>query len=322
MNFTDFRLKARHFFRRNKRIITVVLIIWAIIFLVNFILKNTPEKYEPSTTFEMHTSVMDSNSSTPSNVRNEVELKISEYVAACNDGNYQKAFDMLSDDCKTYAYDNNIEKFMSYVITKMPLPRKYAIQDYSNMKLGKQNVYIYMVKYFDDFLATGLTNQNYAFTEDKYTFYRSENGLEMNVGDYIFHQDVKRVSENDYLKIDVIDRTVNYSIETYTIKLTNTSQYTIVVADGQENDELVLQLPNEVRTRSELYDIVLEPGESKEIQTVFKKFVDDGDTSQAIVLTSIRVMEKYSGTEDVEPEVIQDEINNAVAKFSMSVNLN
>ena len=25
MNFTDFRLKARHFFRRNKRIITVVL---------------------------------------------------------------------------------------------------------------------------------------------------------------------------------------------------------------------------------------------------------------------------------------------------------
>ena len=321
MNFTEFRLKARHFFRRNRRIIFIIFLIWLCIFLVNYILKNSPEKYTPSTTYEKHTSVMDTDSSVPSNIKSGIETRIEDFVEACNDGNYQKAFDMLSDDCKEFAFGNNIETFMGHVLTKMPTPKKYAIQDYSNIKIGNKKVYIYNVKFFDDFLATGLTNQDYLYTEDKFMFYQGNDGLEMNIGDYMYHGEVKRISENEYMKLDIEERTVNYSIETYKIKLTNKSPYTIVVADGQETDEVILQLPNEYRIRSETYDIVLEPGESTELDMVFKKFVDDGDTSQAITLTSVRVMEKYSGTENIDESVIQDEINNAISKFSMSVSL-
>ena len=51
------------------------------------------------------------------------EDKVKEYVGYCNEGNYQKAFDMLSDDCKEYSFDNNIQYFMDHVYTKMPEPR-------------------------------------------------------------------------------------------------------------------------------------------------------------------------------------------------------
>ena len=142
----------------------------------------------------------------------------------------------------------------------------------------------------------------------------------MNAGNYLYTTDIKNISENEYLKIDVINKIVNYSIEKYEVKFTNRSQYTIVVSDGQENDEIVLSLPHELRKRSSLDNIVLDPGEEMTITFVFPKFADDGDESQAMVFSAIRVMEKYSGTE-VDEAIIQSEIDNAISKFSMQVSV-
>ena len=80
-------------------------------------------------------------------------------------------------------------------------------------------------------------------------------------------------------------------------------------------------LPQETRNRMEVTDIVLEPNETEAVTFTFQKFVDDGDESNSMLFSSIRVMEKYSGTEDVEEAVIQSEIDNAIAKFSMEVSV-
>ncbi len=321
MNFTDFRLKVRHFFRRNKRLIIIILIIWAIIFFINMILKNMPRELVPETTYEAHTSIMDSGSSTPESLKQPIEDLIAEYVGYCNEGNYQKAFNMLSADCRKYEFQDKVENFMTHVLSKMPIPKKYSIQSYSNVKYGGKKLYIYEIKYTDDLLATGLTNSTYQFTSENITFYQGDDGLEMNVGNYIYHTDIKSIAENEYLKIDVIDKVVNYSIETYEVKFTNRSNYTVVVSDQQENDEVILRLPNEVRSASQIQNIVLKPQEDITLKFVFPKFVDDGDESQALTFSSIRVMEKYSGVEDVDEATIQSEIDNAISKFSMEVNV-
>lgn len=321
MNLGDLRIRIRHFLKKNGKVIAIVFLIWLSIFLLNYLLKHSPEKYEPSTTYTMHTAVINTDSSVSKEIATSIEKLIEEYVGYCNEGNYQKAFNMLSEDCREHEYNNDVTAFMRHVLTKMPMPRRYAIQDYSNITVGGNIVYIYEVKFSEDFLATGLTDSQYLYTTDKFAFYYDENGLEMNVGNYIFHEEPKRISENEYLKIDVTDRYVNYSIETYTVKVTNKSDYTIVISDGAELDEVILKLPNEYRTRSEVGSIVLAPKESREINMTFKKFVDDGDNPSALTFALVRIMEKYSGIEDVDEEVIQSEIDNAVSKFSMSVNL-
>lgn len=319
MNFTEIRLRIRHFFRKNKRLIFVIVIIWAIIFCVNLLLKNRKVELAPTTTYKPHVSVLDSSSSTPKAMQTPIEDMIKEYVDACNDGNYQKAFDMLSDDCKKYAFDNDVEKFMVHVLIKMPMPKKYSIQDYSSTKIDNQNMYIYEVKYIDDYLATGLTNSTYAYTSEKFVFYNGDDGLTMNVGDYIYHSDIKSLSENDSLKIDVVDKTVQYEIEKYRIRFLNRTDKTAVVSDGVENDEINLVLQTgERRNRQETNNIVLKPFEEKELEMTFPKFSDDGDISQSLQFNQIRVMEQYSGTEDVDEATIQDEINNA-DKFAMEV---
>lgn len=320
MNYTSFRLKFRHFIRRNKKIIFIVVMAWLIIFGINQYLKNRTIEPVPTYTYDEHASVMDSTTSTPKSMQEPIEDLIDEYIGYCNEGNYQKAFNMLSEDCREYSYDNSVEKFMRHVLVKMPTPKKYSIQDYSNTKYNGNKIYIYEIKYTDDLLATGLTNSTYSFTSEKLTFYKDDDGnMQMSSGDYIYHTDIKSISENEYFKIDVIDKVVNYSIETYQIKLTNRSNYTVVVSDGEESNEVVLVLPNETRTRSEITDIVLAPQESITIDFTFPKFIDDGDVSQSILFSSIRVMEKYSGTEDVDEATIQSEIDNAISKFSMEV---
>ena len=321
MRFTEVRLKIRHFFRKYKKIIIIGLIVWAIIFLINQIILGLPVDKTPETTYEPHTAVI-TGASTPSNVRVSIETMIDEYVTALNQSNFSKAFNMLSEDCRRYGFDNDIKRFMDHVYTKMPTIKEYSIQNYSNITYGKKNMYIYEVRYFDDILATGLTNSEYGYTQENITFYQGEDGIEMNVGDYIYHTDIKSVAENEYLKVDVIDKVVNYSIEAYEVKFTNRSNYTIVIADGQENDEILLGLSNETRKRAELNDIVLEPNESLTTTFTFPKFVDDNDPSQKLILSSVRVMEKYSGTYWLSEEEIQSEIDNAISKFSIEVAIN
>lgn len=320
MNFTELRLRFRNWVRKYRKVIFVVFVIWGLVFLINLYMRNRKIEPVPTTTKEPHTAVIDQTSSTPKSIQTPIEDMLKEYIGYCNEGNYQKAFNMLSEDCRSYEFDNDVEKFMSHVLVKMPTPKKYSIQNYSNTTYGNKKIYIYEVKYTDDLLATGLTNTTYAYTSEKFTFYEDDNDqLQMNAGDYIYHSDIKSISENEYLKIDVVDKVVNYSIEQYEIKFTNRSNYTIVIADGVETDEVVLSLPAETRKRSETGDIVLAPQEAITLNFTFPKFVDDGDVSQAIVFSSIRVMEKYSGTEDIDEATIQSEIDNAISKFSMEV---
>lgn len=320
MNFTDIRLKIRHFFRKYKRILIIGFIIWAIIFFINMIFTNMPKDYTPTTTYEVHTSLVNNSDSTPKSLQQPIEDIINEYVGYCNEGNYQRAFDMLSEDCKEYAFDNDISRFMSHVLEKMPTPKKHAIQSYSSTKYNNRNMYIYQIKYTDDFLATGLTDTDYYYTEENMTFYEGEDGLEMNVGNFLYHTDIKAISENEYLKIDVVDKVVNYSAEQYNVVFTNRSNYTIVIADDQESNEVALVLPQETRMRAEVSSIVLDPSETLTLTFTFPKFVDDGEMSQALAFSSIRVMEQYSGVgEEIPKEVIQSEIDNAISKFSMDV---
>lgn len=318
MMFTDIRIKILHFFRKNKKIIFIIICVWVIVFLVNLLLKNYEPEMDLQTTYEPHTSIMDTKKSVPQTVSNPIEEMIEEYVRYCNEANWQKAFNMLSDSCREYSFQNNVQEFMKYVYTKMPTEKKYAIQDYSN----NGNLYIYQIKYTDDLLATGLTNSTYQYTEEKMIFKKQKDGtIEMAVGNFVDFEDIKNISENDYLKIDVKSVIKYYSVESYTVKLTNRTENTIVLSDGMEENEIVLNLKSsEMRKRlEEENNIILEPNESRTLNLSFQKFYDNKDEAKSITFGAIRVMEQYSGTQDVSEETIQAEIQNAIAKFSVNI---
>lgn len=319
--WTDFRLKFRHWIRQYGKIIIIGFVIWGIIFMINIFLKKKTVEPVLVTSTKPHTEVIQDTQTTPKNLQKPIEDLIKKYVDYCNDGNYQAAFDMLSDDCKEISFNNDIQRFMKHVLKKMPMPKKYGIQNYSETLVDHKKLYIYEVRYYDDYISTGLTNTEYKFTSEKFTFnLNKDDKIEMNVGDYIYSVPIKSVSENEYLKIDVVDKIVKYEYETYDVRLTNRSNYTVVISDDQEIDEIKLILPNEFRTLQNRSDIVLLPNQKMDVKLQFPKFSDDGDIAQKILFSSVRVMENYSGT-SVDEAIIQSEIDNAITKFSMEVGI-
>lgn len=318
MVLTDFRIKIRHWFRKYKNIVFVLALIWGVIFLVNKYLDTHSSPTVPNTTYTPTVSVIDSTSVAPQKVQNAAESLIDEYVGYCNEGNYQKAFNMLSDDCRKYAYNDSVEDFADHVLKKMITPKEYSIQNYSNYG----EYYIYEIKYIDNILATGLTNQTYNYSTEKIVLKKNKDGsYDMATGNFISYDKISNIAENDYIKVDIVDRIKRYSTETYSVKFTNRTDSTVVVADNFTGDEIELVLPQEYRSLENVdTDIILQPGESKAVNLAFTKFADDGDESQAILLTSVRVIENYKGVDGTDEER-QQEIDNAIAKFSMEIPL-
>lgn len=318
---TDLRIKIRHFFRKYGKVVFISICVWVVIFLVNRFLKNYTPAEKLQTTYEPHTAVITEKSSVSSNISTKIEEMIAQYVEYCNNAEWTNAYNMLSADCQKYAFENSIENFMSYVYTKMPTEKKYAIQDFSNI----DDTYIYQVKYTDDLLATGLTNSKYQYTEEKIVFKKKKDGsLDMAVGNFIEYADIKNIAENDYLKVDIKSVTRFYSVEQYTIKLTNRTENTIVISDGVEEGEILLNLSSgDTRQRvTPLENVVLAPNESKTITVNFSKFYDNDDPTSKLSFGSVRVMEQYSGTIDIDEQTIQSELQNAIAKFSVNIPIN
>ncbi len=317
--FTDFRLKIRHFLKKNAKLIFIIVCIWAIVFFINMFLKNYQAPVNLQTTYEPHKAVMDSTDSVPEKVSNSVEEMLEKYMGYCLEGNVESAYNMLSDTCKECSFANEIDNFTSYITNKIGSAKRYAIQNYSN----EGNTYIYQVKYSGDMLATGLTNTTYQYTEEKIVFKKQKNGtIEMSVGNFIDYEDIKNISENEYLKVDVKYVQKYYSVERYKVVLTNRSDYTIVIADGEESNEVILTLDSkDTRTTTTETNLVLKPNQSQTVTLEFAKFYDNDNDAVNLTFGSVRVMEQYSGTE-VENTIKQAEMQNAIAKFSVMIPIN
>lgn len=303
------RLKINKFIKKYGKLIGIVILAWLFILLLNNFLKRSQAPKKPTTTYTPHTAVLDSGSSSPKKVQNSIEKFVEEYVEHCNNKEYEKAYEMISEECKKNNFIS-FEDFKSYVNNKFNSKKIYSIQNYSNY----DDKYIYSIKLYDDVLATGLTNSTYRYQEEKITVsYDENNNIVFSVGNFIEKEKVQSVQENEYLKVDVVNKIIKYSFEAYEVKFTNRSDKTIVIRNENVENEILLNIGAEYRTQMPGANIILEPNESTTAILQFNKLYDDGINSKSIIFNSIRVVENY----------IDDNPNeeNSIYKFSMELGL-
>ena len=314
MNFIDTRLKIRRFIKKNRKKVIFVVITVAIIIAINYILKNMPEEEIPKTTYEPNVAVMDE-SEVPKKWHSEIENRIKTFVDYCNNKEYQKAYDMISDDCKDAIYPV-IGDFKEYVDKKFQVKRIYSIQNFSN--ISKQ--YIYDVNFMSDFMATGSTGTNYGYVQEKFVFTEDDNSLKFAIGGFVRTNILDAFVEDENLKIVTKKKNVYYDHETYTVDITNKTDYPIVLGDGTGEDEIAISVNEQLREETNInaVNVVLQPNESRTFTFVFEKYCDDGYAPQAMYFTDVRVLKSYSGTEETR----QQELDNAVRRYSLILNFN
>ncbi len=312
--YADFRLKVRDFFKRNKSKITIVLILWAIVIIINLILKTIKEPQIPSTSYTPHTAIMN-NSDVPKKQQEPIEKLIEEYIGYCNNKEYEKAYNLLSNECKSALYPN-IDDFKKYVDNVFKGKKVYSIQNYSNV----DNTYVYEVSIFEDILATGLTGEeNFDIYSEKFVIKNSNGNLSLAIREYIGTEENYQVYEDDFIKVEVQSVKQSYETQTYKVKLTNRSEYKIVLANKTEKNEIMLELEKENRNMQNISDkgIILLPYDSKEIEMEFVKFFDEDEKAKSIIFNAVRVLRTYSGLESKR----QQELDNAVKLYSFKVGL-
>ena len=314
MSLIDTRLRIRRWLKKYRRILIIVLIAIAIIYVVNYILKHMPQEEIPKTTYEPNVSVM-AEDEVPEKWHATIESTIDTFVKNCNNKEYEAAYNMLSDECKNAVYPT-LSSFQKFVDNRFKEKRAYSIQNFSNV--GKQ--YIYDVNLMDDIMATGLTNKEFYYFEEKFVFTENDDSLKLSIGGFVRKNDLNLFAEDENLKVNISSKEVYYDHELYEVTLSNKSEHPIVIADGTSSNEVILNTGADERNEKFVgsYGIVLEPNESKSYTFEFTKYYDDGNAPTYMMFNNIRVLQSYSGNEDTR----QAELENAIRTYSLRINFN
>ena len=310
MNFLDLRLKVRNFFKKYKKLLIIIIIVWAIIIAINYFLKQLNENQKPTTTYEPNKAVMD-DSEVPKALQEPINNLIGEFVGYCNDKNYETAYSMIDADCKEISYPT-IDSFKAYVDNIYTTKKIYNIQNFSNV----DNNYIYNVRILDDIMATGTNGNGYLYYEEKFVLKDTDQGLKLSIGGFIEKKDLNISTEDEYLKIEIPYKIVEYDTETYVVKVTNRTQNPIVLLDDSISNEIELSLGTQKRNMQNSSDnlIMVNARESKTVKLYFTKFVDDGNIPEKLMFNAVRVLQSYAGNE-------QNTVDNAIDKYSLNIDL-
>lgn len=313
---TNLRVKIIEFFKKHKKeVVILILVAWLILFIYNTILKNQQKQLStPSTTYTPHVSVMDKESEVPEEYQKPIESIIDTYFNYCNTQEYEKAYNLISEECRAKLYPT-LDQFTGYVDQVFQKKKKiYNIQDYSNV----DNKYIYNIRILDDILSNGTTD-GYYYYEEKFVMIEENGQIKLSIGEYIGDEQPGIKVEDDNMVVEILNKSVEYETETYTVKVTNKTDKYIVISDNYQADEINLDLGEQTRRPANMTyaSFYVEPNGEMTQELVFNKFYDNGLTAQKLKFNMIRVLNGYnekSGT-------TEEDINSAVKLYGYEINL-
>ena len=196
----------------------------------------------------------------------EATTIIDNFISYCNNKELQKAYDLLTDECKRQMYDT-LEVFeQSYYNHVFAGERKICtIENWLNNT--------YKVKIIDDILATGKSNNGYA-KQDYITVKKVNDEYKLNINNYIGYTQINNATEKDNIIMEVLGKNTYMEYEEYIIKVTNNTQNMIILDRREDVKSLYLQDSNGVKYSSyshELTDstLTVAPGQTKEVTIKF-----------------------------------------------------
>ncbi len=234
---------------------------------------------------------------------------ISQFVEYCNTGRTQKAYDMLSDECKELIYPT-VELFRQiYINNIFYINRMYSLQNW----YIDTNSYTYYIKYTEDVLATG--NVNSDENKGDYITIVNEGGeYYLNINNYVGRQEKNKTVSNGNVTISVnwIDMYIDYTILNITVK--NNTGKTICIDAKEDVSSTYIYDSNNVEYTSfinenPMTELIMRDQETKTINIKFNKIYN-----QSRILTGIRF-------EDIVLNY-DDYTSNQAEKENISVDIN
>lgn len=172
-----------------------------------------------------------------------------QFIKYCNEKEVEKAYSLLTDECKEVIYDSNIDNFRKNYVEKIYTSNKtYSMQSW----IRENSSVTYKVRIIDDILSTGKVGD---VVEDYYTVVKQNGSNKLNINSYIGRSTINKLGTQNNITIDVISKDTYMNYETYNIKVENNTNNTILLDTKQSDKSVYLTGNNDVTYRAFMYEI-------------------------------------------------------------------
>lgn len=229
---------------------------------------------------------------------------INEFYTSCVNGDFETAYNLLSDQCKKLIYPNQNLFESLYCKEKFTGDKEYSFQSWNTSK----NIYIYQVKIFDNMLATGKSSDQ-GYIEDYITLVPYEDSFKLNLDSYIKTETIGSKSKDDILTIQANSKDVYKDYEIYKFKIKNNTQETILLDTGKKTNTMYLVDNLENRYNSFSYEksrteLTIEPGEVKSIEIKYDRAFNGDRDVTTIVFSNVVKYNEYLENQSIEGTTI------------------
>lgn len=291
-----FRLKIIDFIQRNKYkfyeigkklvIVAMVVLIATIIFSSSNEVEEKEKQDNNKVVFKPTDTIIQGSDISEEEYKEDKNL-VNKFLEYCNNAQIEKAYNLISEDCKEESYPT-LEVFKeNYYDTVFNRKRQCNLQSW----ISQGEYIVYRVRYTNDMLSTGVYDENDVY-EDYITLNKRNNTERISIGSLVDANTCNVVTETNGLKATVIKKTTYVSYEEYEINIENKSSSTILLDDLSRTNTIKLKAEYDIEYAAyinKLYinDMIIKPGEEKRIKIRFKKYLSSNDESRSITFSNV-----------------------------------
>lgn len=282
---------------RTKVIITIIIIIFIfiIISLFNLLAKNQNEEkimqaqnidYENTYKYYNESKSMVSGGTVSEVNKNKFGDLLNSFLSYCQNHESEKAYGLLSKECKEIMYPTVQVFEKQYCDTKFPNKKRYSFQSWT-----ASDTYIYMVKIFDDMLSTG-TGSAQKYIQEYISIVQEGENYKLNVNGLVGKINIGKQKNTEGIIINVKDRYVYMDYGVYTMKIKNNTENTILLDSRRETNTTYVVDENDNKYEALLYeilddDLIIKPGEEKQIKIKFSDAYQEKNKIKKVVFSDV-----------------------------------
>lgn len=243
------------FYNQNRRkifrIIIIIIFLFLLLQLCNFLAKEKNDvsndnvnKNSTKTEQKTDNTMLSDQSLTSGKQLSNEKLKkasniINEFLNYCNDGNFNEAYNLLTDECKEEMYPTIGDfKKIYYDNTFGGEKKSFTIENWIDNT--------YQVKISENSLATGKISEDNT-KQDYITVIEKDKTYKLNINNYIGRKSLNKVTEIKKIKFTIqsVDTYMDY--QTYNIQVENNTDNTILLDTGENTKSVYLLDSNKMK---------------------------------------------------------------------------
>lgn len=295
------------YWNHNRKKIIIVIAIIAFIFILIRIL----DGYYKNKSINSSSPVIDMTKPIQSVITGQkVDEKVTDKNMNCidqfinyeNNKEYEKAYSLLTDDCKE-EYSNDVNTFINNYCTKIFTTKKtYNLELWFN----SGDAYTYKIKmYEENMLATGEGNLDKNI-EDYITIVKGKDEDKISINGFIRKSNINKSNEVNNIEVLIRSKKVYKDYETYNITIRNKTSNDILIGDRKNNKDIYLVDKDNIQYSAFLNELstdslLLKSGYEKNISINFNKIYDQNKIISEIKFKNIILdSEKYLNNKNNE----------------------